>query len=291
MCLRYAVFNLSNGKALADVTQQATNYFLSNARNPGLDVGGINTYELAMDYCAIIKNLLEYLSRLSLLTLQEIKSLPLSKEVTWQFLSHIDDSGVLHRWKFVDAMPEDVLPELHSWEVFGDIAAAEVPMVLHLVSIGRRNGSHQNSPWCKIYSHPRLGRIYRFKKKSSGEPDGDWKPLYFSGNFDNKSADWVDMMLKENMMDGLVKHVQVRDVSPKHVAEFKRDVLVEAAAMQSMGSINPKSIPMSRYACDHPYACPHQLYCYSPDVTLDTVGIYKARTKKEIRTDEPVSVR
>src|SRR5215813_1147957 len=126
-----SIFNISNGEDHDKATSKAVNYFLSLAKNPGLDVEhGIDTYTLAQDYCSIIKNIIELLSRLPLPRLQDIPHLTISPSITWSFLSHRDETGTIHRWKFVDHLPNDISSELHSWEVFGDIAAADSPMVL-----------------------------------------------------------------------------------------------------------------------------------------------------------------
>jgi len=280
-CLRHAIFNLSNGQALDKVAVTACNNFLSAAKNPGLDVYGIDTYTLSMDYLAIIRNVLEYLSRITLLTLREIPNQSLALNVWWQFLSHMDESGVLHRWKFVDYIDEDVLPELHSWEVFGDIAAAQAPMTLHLVSIGQRRGCHQNSPWCRIYAHPKLPNIHYFKKRK-GELAGEWKPVWFSGNSNNSPKEWVDVMMRDNAVDEVIRHIQVKEVAKEHIALFDKDVLFEAAQMKEYDKSDPRDLPLSRYACDHPYACPHQLFCYNLKLTLDNAGIYTRKQRGEI---------
>lgn len=281
MCLRYAIFGLSNGGKLEQVSSIAVNSFLTAARNPGLDVEGIDTYTLAMDYVAIIRNTLEYLSRLTLLTLKEIPPFKLSADISWQFLSTVDEAGVLHRWKFVDYIEDDVLPELHSWEVFGDIAALDGPMQLHLIAIGKRKGCHQHSPWCRIYSHPKLANIYRFQKKSGNQLEGEWRPIWFSANSDNKPKEWVDLMLKDNVIGGIIKHINVKEVSQQHRANFIGDVLAEAEVMSYMPA-DARAVPMSRYACDKPYTCPHQLFCYS-NLALDKVGIYKKVENKHVQ--------
>lgn len=279
MCLRHAIYELSNGKSLEHAAVAAVNHFLHNAKDPGLDVAGIDTYALSMDYCAIIRNVLEYLSRLSLLTLKDIPPLKLPNGLLWHFLSHQDETGTLHRWKFVDHLDEDPVAELHGWEVFGDIAAADVPMQLHLIAIGQRKGSHQHSPWCRVYSHPKLANLYRFQKVK-GELGGEWKPVWFSGNSKNNPKDWVDMMLRDKVFEGIIRHINVKEVSTKHRARFFRDVEVESEQMDDIISnkVDPSDLPMSRYACDHPYTCPHQLFCYGSS-SLDDAGIYVRRDK------------
>lgn len=279
-CLRMAIFNLSNSVEPQKAANNAVNYFLSNARNPGLDVVGIDTYTLASDYCAIIRNVLEYLSRLTLLPLHEISPVNLSPTVYWQFLSHMDETGSLHRWKFMDYIDDDVTAELHEWEVFGDIAAADAPMTLHLVAIGQRKMQHQHSPWCKIYTHPSLANVYRFQKKGGDKLTGDWKPVWFSGNSANSPKQWVDSMMRDNAIEGLIRHVSVKEVSRKHQDRFERDVMYESEFMESVykNKADPKDLPMSRHACDHPFTCPHQMFCYT-DSTLDNAGIYDKKEK------------
>lgn len=280
-CLRHAIFHLSAGKLLEYVSDTAVQFFLSAARNPGLDTPhGIDVYALSMDYTSIIRNVLEHLSRTTLYTLHEIKPKRISDDVYWEFLSRADDMGVLHRWQFVDYIPEDVLPELHSWEVFGDIAAMESPMILHLIAIGRRRKSHQESPWCRIYAHPRIANTFRFNKKSGNALEGDWKPIYFSTSNNNTARTWVNWMERDGAAQPLIKDIHVKEISANDRQRFKMDVLVEAEAMEKVSHHDPKNLPMSRYACDHPYTCPHQYYCYTYGVTLDSVGMYKTRSKK-----------
>ncbi len=281
-CLRMAIFNLSNGVDPQKVSSQAVNYFMSNARNPGLDITGIDTYTLAADYCAIIRNVLEYLSRLTLLPLHEVSPISLTSTIYWQFLSHMDETGSLHRWDFVDYIPEDITPELHSWEVFGDIAAADVPMTLHLVAIGQRKAQHQHSPWCKVYTHPSLKNVYRFQKKGGGKLEGEWKPIWYSGNSQNSPKQWVNSMLQDNAIDGLIRHISIKEVSKKHQELFERDAVTEGELMEQIhkSKTDPRDLSMSRYACDHPFVCPHQLFCYT-NATLDNAGIYESKVGDE----------
>lgn len=282
-CLRHGIFMLSNGEMLEKASVMAANNFLSSAKSPGLDLVGVDTYTLSLDYCAIIRNVLECLSRSPLVSLREVPAIRLSDNVSWQFLSHMDETGTLHRWKFVDYIEEDIIPELHAWEVFGDIAAADAPMTLHLLAIGQRKGCHQNSPWCRIYSHPNLPNILHFKKKKGGELKGEWRPVWFSGNSANSPKSWVDLMIRDNAVTGLVRHTNVSQVSEEHLKLFKRDVLMEAEGMATSrrDKVDPREYSMSRYACDHPYECPHQLFCYNTSLSLEKTGIYQRRDRED----------
>lgn len=281
-CLRHAIFSLSSGEDPEKVGNQAVNYFMSNARSPGLDVVGTDVYTLAADYCAIIRNVLEYLSRLTLLPLREVSPISLTSTIYWQFLSHMDETGSLHRWKFVDYIDSDITAELHSWEVFGDIAAADTPMTLHLVAIGQRKAQHQHSSWCKIYAHPKLQNVFRFQHKNKTKLEGEWKPIWFSGNSQNNPKQWVDNMLNDNAVDSLVRHIPVKEISKEHQDLFVRDAIAEGELMETISKYktDPRDLPMSRYACDHPFACPHQMFCYT-NSTLDNTGIYEMRDKQK----------
>lgn len=279
-CLRRAIFGLSSGLPVNTVSDIAVQYFLSASKEPGLDLPvGLDTYTLAMDYCAIIRNVLEHLSRVTLLKLFDTPPVKLSEDVQWSFLSHADESGVRHIWIFPDYIPKDVTEEIHGWDVFGDIAASKNPMTLHMVAIGDRNKSHQDSPWCRTYAHPHVANVFRFNKRSGSKLEGDWKPVYFGDNRKNKSCDWVDWMEKDETIDSLVKHIKIGEVSKEHRERFKSQVLYEAAHMLTMKGIDPQDLPMSREVCDKPSICRHQEYCYGP-LSLDKIGLYTRLDKK-----------
>lgn len=286
-CLRHAIFELSQGKDLQVVSDTASRYFLTAARSPGLDAPGVDTYLLTMDFIAIIKNVLEYFSRGPLLKLYEIPNVELDtltgERVFWRFLCLLDESGVLHHFDFVDHIPKDPTEDLHSWEIFGDIAAANAPMVLHYVAIGRRLGDHQDSPWCKILAHPKVANIFRFNKVSGEDLKGTWKPVYYNDNAKNTTRHWVDWMQKEGAHIPLVRNIQVRQVSDSDLKGFLRDVAYEVSAMGELAATSsPLSLPMSRSRCDKPYICEHQDYCYSRGKeTLDSIGLYKKKVVKE----------
>lgn len=281
------MFQLSDGVDPVKVASDASLYFMSAAKNPGLDVSGVDTYTYASDLIACLKNIIEYLSRTTLLHLSHIQPRQLSygSDITWNFMSTIDDSGVLHRWKTVDSIPSDPIEQLHGWEVFGDMAALEAPMTLHLIAIGRRDGSHQRSPWCKTYAHPTVANTYKFQKVSGDELSGkQWRPVYFAANNKNTPSDWVDWMQRDKAIDPLIQHINVSEVSKYHVSRFYRDVAYEYRSMKEFEKTDIRLIPMSNYACDKPYICPHQSFCYNESVTLDQIGVYSKvkRADKEL---------
>lgn len=283
-CLRHAIYNISRGTDAQEATDKAVMFFMSAGRDPGLDVpSGIDVYTLAMDYVAIIRNVVEALSRGTILRMHDIPSVMITKDISWKFMAHRDDAGVLHRWDFVDYIPQDPMEDLHSWEVFGDIAAMDSPMVLHYVAMGRRSGSHQSSPWCRTYAHPTVANIFRFNKNSGEGLKESWKPVYFSGNRKNTSEKWVNWMERDNAVAPLIKDINVSQVSAEDMKDFRQDVIAECQAMQEVTSrTNPRVLPKSRYGCDHPYICQHQAYCYDRKASLDSLGIYKRVNQTEL---------
>lgn len=278
--MRRAVVELSSGTDPHHVTTRAINTFITQVKQPGIDVPeGIDTYVLAMDYVAAIRTIIEYLTRITLLPLQLSTPTPIRPGLDWNLLATRDETGVLHRWKFVDYINDDaVIKEAHSWEVFGDMAIAEAPMVLHLISIGRREGSHRVSPWCRTYKSPAM-QFYKFRKQAGGPLTDSWKPVWFSENPDNDPAVWVDLMTDDKLFEdsGLIQHIDLKQISEVHVKEFYRTLEFMSRQIESVSEVKWYDMPMSRPACDVPYTCPHQPLCYSLDLqkSLRESGLYK----------------
>lgn len=284
-CLRWAIFKMSEGDDPNKVSKDAVLYFLAAAKKPGLDVMGIDTYTYAMDHVATLRNVLEHLSRVTLLELHHIPDHKISEDVSWRFMSSKDQSGVLHRWHVVDYIPKDITEELHGWEVYGDMAAADAPMVLHLIAVGRREGSHLVSPWTRTYAHPVVANTFKFNKVSGAGLRGKgWKPIYFSANSASTPKAWVDWMERDNAIEPLILHANLKELSSRHIMAFEHQVCLESIELDKALSVgDPRALPMSRYACDKPYVCPHQGYCYTDDITLDDVGVYtKVNNQKEL---------
>jgi len=292
--MRGAIVDLSNGTDIATCSNTAVNRFLAYVKQPGLDTAdGINTYTLAMDYCATMRTVLEYLSRLTLLTLRSMGTTAITEDLAWSFLSYADESGVLHRWKFIDYPPnaDDIMKELHSWQVIGDVIVANAPMMLHLVSIGKTQGSRRLSPWCRAYLSPTIKGMTKFQKRSGEALTGNWKPIWFADNPKSSASDWVDSMLEDNAAEPLVQHIAVKEVEQIHVDNFYRDLNYEYNQILASGvesnSFDPMTaLPMCRTACDTPYVCPHQLVCYSTKLTLANSGLYDKITRKKLTTEE-----
>lgn len=283
-CLRWGLFRLSNGDKVDEVAIEATTKFMNLAASPGLDIQGGDPYTVAMDYCAMLETILQAHSRRTLTRLSDLPSVAIDDGVEWSFISHKGDDGYLHRWITVDRLDADrISQEAHSWKCFGDIAAAKTPMKLHVIEIGQMRDGRRHSPWARAWQHGVIkgGRI-KFTRKGGKALQGDiWKAVYLSDSDAWNSRAWVDIMEEEGMLRTLIHEVELTVPEPHHLKEFRRHVCTEAQQMQQwIDSIpNPRVVPMSRGACDTPYACQFQSVCFSPlvDVDIASLGIYKPR--------------
>lgn len=277
--LRGAILDLSNGVPKETVTLQAQTKFRAIAKSPGLDTLS-DPWTLAGDYCACLATIVEALSRLTLLSLQtgqvvkldegtpEIPPVdvdfehsyggsPAREALHWRVSAFQDDSGALHRWATAERFDEDTLAsELHSWHVYGDMAAAVVPLTLHLVEIGSLRAGRRHSPWCKIFRHPVVAGHFRFRAKTGEKLKGGWKPVWYGPDQDPEK--WVDLMESDHLT--LIHHIECKPLSPEAIQGFKWQVVAEARRLAALGDW--PQIPMWRPACDHPYVCPHQNLCY-----------------------------
>ncbi len=271
--MRSAIIALSTGVEKQLVTINTVNNFLKQVREPGLiQAEGIDVYKLAMDYTAMIRTQIEYFSRMSLLTLSKPKQVLISSNVSWSFLSQADESGVLHRWRFVDFINDNsITTDLHSYELFADLALSGMPMTLHMVSIGRRDHDHHVSPWCKAYKSPAMN-MYKFQKKSGSGLSDNWKPIYFADDIDMDPSTWVNQMIEDNIIDNLVQHINITEPSDVHVLNLKRDLNYELMGILSNYTVPWYELPMSRSACDSPYVCPHQELCFSLNPEAELAG-------------------
>jgi len=213
-----------------------------------------------MDYCSIITNAIYALQCVAMPVLETVAPVDIAEGVQWKFLSPKDDSGTLHRWIFVDAWDDDrFTSELHSWYTFGDIAAAQSPMQLHVIEIGQRRNGRMISPWSRSHIHPIIAGRFRFTEVKGKE----WKPFFFADNRIS-SEEWVGQMRREGLTERLIHHVSIAEPKKRHVEEFKRQVLQELEWMDKVSETvsDPMELPMSRESCDHPRPCPFLDICY-----------------------------
>lgn len=268
--LRPAIGELSNGADVIITSGNACNRLMAEAAHSGLDTAH-DPYGLCMDYCAIIKNVLEALSRTTLMTMRPGRTIPLGEtEHCWKISAYEDDAGNLHRWVFVDKWDEDAkYRELHSWHCFGDCAAAEAEMMLHVIEIGRNIKGHQHCDWSRIYRHPAIFNKYRFRKLDGNRLESSWIPVWFQQSDANDPKVWVDLMEADKLE--MFRHIPISVPHEIYIKEFHHEVDVEAGRMQEMGDW--KMVPRFRPACDLPYICPWQEVCYAPPGIVDVASI------------------
>jgi hypothetical protein len=257
--LRSAVLQLSSGKPKETVTSEAVASFLEAAAQPGLDMPG-DTYTIARCWTAILQTVIEAISRLTLLTVT-LGPTVLLDGMQWQCATFADESGALHRWTSVAKLDSDTLTrELHSWHVWGDACAAQMPMTLHVVEVGRYRAGRQHTHWARSFHHPVMAGMHRFQKQDGRKLEGDWRPVWFQDSERNDQVAWVDLMTSQNVK--LMHHLPVKQPSAAHCEEFKKQ-MQEVAHQMSLPAKDPFDIVMNRPACDLPWPCPFQIACYS----------------------------
>lgn len=258
---RKAVLAVSQGAEVSKVTADIQASFLECCATPGLDVE-CSPFVLAKDWCSILGNVLETVSRGTLPKLKPGPSIILSTSITWECKSFQDEQGLLHLWALVDKHDSDSLTRLlHSWQLDGDRCAAQVPMTLHIVETGRLSGNHQSSPWCKIYKHPQVIGRFAFQQQDGTPLEGGWKPMYFQDSDKNKPSTWVDLMERDKVK--LIHHIAVKQPTAEQCVEFSRQVHIEAERMESVESTPWRELPMFRPACDVPGRCPYINQCFT----------------------------
>jgi hypothetical protein len=311
--LRQGVLRLEAGEDATVVAQSLRTAFLKQAASPGLDFTR-DAYTEAMEWAGMLEVVIEAVSRSPLEVTRPSQPVALSADVSWLPLARVDDSGCLHRWLTVDALDSDRLAaELHSWQVFGDIAAADAPLTLHVVVIGsvRDSGGtrRRHSPWCRAWAHPVIvGRLKMQRtggRKLSGE---QWKPVWRTDMPQMTAHAWVDLMAKEEALPGVIHHLSVAAVSPAHREQFVREMAQEAEAMRRLlptatsrpagadildpvrASADFWQVPMSRPACDGWRPCPYQPVCYGPvAVPIESLGAYEPRPAAALRPAAPAT--
>jgi hypothetical protein len=235
----------------------------------------VDPWTLAGDFCAMLQTVIEALSRQTLLTVKAGPTVTVAG-IPWRLAAFVDETGELHRWQTVNILDADALArELHSWYCFGDIAAAGVPMTLHIVEIGRQRVGHQVSPWCRAFKHPAIANHFRFQSKTGKRLEGGWKPIWFADGADNDPVIWVDLMEQDQLR--LIHHIQAQQPDQGHIEAFRVQFAQEAESMAACQVQDPMSLPMSRPACDAPGApCPWQTCCFAPvGVDIEALGGYR----------------
>jgi hypothetical protein len=256
--LRKAIHSLSTtGGKLEAVTAEAVAEFMEIAANPGLDTHR-DPFTTARSLCSTLKTVLARIHACKVPRLEPLPSIILSDTVKWS-CSALYDGSQLHAWSAVDSLNDAVLAqELHSWRVVGDCAASGLPMMLHVIEIGRQNESGRfNSPWNRTFAHPVVIHRWAFQQKDGKPLQGKWKPIYFEDGR-NDPQTWIELMERDGVR--AMKTVSVKQLTVEQAAQIKREILFEAKAMESLPE-NWKDQPMRRTSCDIP-VCRYQSLCY-----------------------------
>lgn len=282
-CLRQAILDLGNGVSAVDAAMSATTRFMNTGANPGLDISGVAPFQVASDFCAMLETIIHTLARRAPLQLKPVVSRPFNDSLEWVFLAHQDSLGELHRVVTVDRFDDDRLSqELHSWYVFGDVCMSRKPMHLHFIEIGQMREGRRHSPWARAWEHSAIHGRIKFQRKGNKALQGEaWKPVFLADSNVHTASTWVDAMEADSVAESLFHEVEVTVPSAEHVKTFLRDAKTEAAQMKMWLEkvSDPMVVPMSRGACDVPFACAFQVVCYNPvfDVDVLSLGLYKPR--------------
>ena len=212
-------------------------------------------------HSAELGKLLEALAKASKPLLKAGPSILLGRDFTWRCRAFQDETGTLHRFATVDHMDRDAISrELHGWNVFGDVACADVPLVLHVFEIGRRSNGRQHSPWCKAYRHPAIPNRIAFSQKDGSRLQGDWKAVWYQDVDKRFREDWLAMMERDGI--NLIHSIEVQQVSNAVREDTIRQIRMEAVDMVTYMDVSWQTIPLSRGHCDVPFVCQHQSICY-----------------------------
>lgn len=297
-CLREGVLAISQGKDAGIVAELSSTRFLQEAANPGLDLPrGTNTYVVAKDYAAMLSTILRATQPIAHLpVLSPSTAAPLSPTKQWLPLAMVDEGGVLHRVTTTDRVDDAWMArELHSWYVFGDVAATRREMVIHVVEIGQQRDGRRASAWARGWKHPAMSALrMRFVKKG-GEGFSKWSPVYLADNSSRSHEDWAQQLVAEGVAGTLIKEIRVA-VPPSRVCDDTvAQVLAEGIRMKRLvderGSSSWRTQPMHRAACDSNASgagCPFQYCCHSAGSdTLNPAdsGMFRERMAPALETN------
>jgi len=288
--LRRAIFQLSHGKDVAQVSADAKASFLEKAADPGLDLIGKDPYQAAKGWISLLDSVLHGLARTELPVLHDPPPTRLTSSMEWRFLSWADDSGQLHRFLTVDALDDDALSrEMHSWRTFGDLVMGQVPLILHVIILGQFRNSRHASPWTRAYRHPSMSSLrWQFVKPE----DTSWKPLYLADQHQVDAEEWVEMGWSQGAIQPLIQSLLVEQPDESVRRDTLSQIVMEASRMRDLVNQDWSGQPMSRGQCDLFVPCPMQSICYSPaPVTISNLGLYSARKVRQTQSQQEVSAR
>lgn len=288
-CLRAGIFALSQGEDPRKTISEAQYRFMTIAADPGLETVE-QPYQLSKDCCGMMATILTYVSKLVQLKLHRPKQVMLTGTTSWEFNSWTDDSGQLHRWMTADGWTDkDLIREMHSWRVMGDLVMSKCPMILHVIETGRLSSGRPATAWVRGYKYPTVPALrMRFE---SGE---GWKPVWFTET-SGTAEEWVKLMMAYKIPEKLVHHITINVPAESVCDNAVAQVVAEGMAMREMArdkeGITYDMFPMSRNSCDaYGFPCPYQNVCYvDKPVDIGSLGLYRRREDQRCSTSQQTS--
>lgn len=277
--LRAGILSISNGASVEDSAAESVARFMQTAVNPGLDVLG-DPYLIAKEWTSLLSSVLHTIAREIPTKLSMPPIVKVNSFLDWSPTAFIAD-GRLHRWITTDSWsPSDLPRELHSWWVLGDVCVLNLPLTLHILSIGSMRNGRRSSPFTRAWRHPGLVNLpMRFKRKDGKEFEG-WKPVYLS---DNKVSveSWTAQLIREGVTSDIIHNIPVNVPNDTQRSIVMRDILLESVRIRELTG-GWMDQPMSRNACDGHVPCAFQDACYSssPIIDISTLGLYRSREEK-----------
>lgn len=178
-------------------------------------------------------NLLEHATHLA--ALAEIVTYLLRPDAEWErpengevgdqawvssaFLSNSHQN--LRRVYLTDSWNESkLLAVANSWEVLGEMAVYEVPMYLHVISLGASRDGRRHGPLSKGMTHP-VSNGLRFQRRDGMEFTKGWKPIFREDSgFDLE--EWIEVMTED---DVLTQTLQIIPFDPPKEAKRVREII------------------------------------------------------------------
>lgn len=288
-CLRKAIVAVSSGIDPAIAARDACTLLVQHAGDDGLDMPPLtDTYRLGQDMCAVIEIVTRCLTKLVLLELRDAPDLEIDNGIIWQTMASADESGVLHRWTFVDKLNWDTrVRELHSWYVAGDLMLSRTPMTLHFLRVGHIHEGRWRSPWTTAYTHPTISRMgYHFRTPTGREFKG-WEPIYLSDDKTLNLDEWADRCFDEGQARMLMEHAQVAVPTDNECAAVTREIINEAREMRHVQGWDWRGFAMQRPACDRIGGpCSFQTVCYAEGpastVNLDSLSLFRPKVDTKL---------
>lgn len=278
-CLERLVINIGVGKDAEKCGLEAYTQFMQRANNPGLDLAyGIAPYDLACDFAWALRVVAELLKRIVMLPMRQmippVQLVP-ATDYYWLPESMADESGALHWWHAVERFDQNELTRQgHAWR-WGDMAACEVPLTLHLIEIGYLRNGHLHGDLTRIFQHPSVSK-YKFRHQNGKALEG-WKALWLQDTYEKIPLKrWCDLMTEDLVAP--VHHIMLKQPEPWQREEFVFEVAAETNRLESLPK-DWRKVPKSRAACDLFGGCPYQPLCFGPqDASPEKMGAYVQRS-------------